>query len=54
MNNKNLIIIGIWAFLIILLAGFFIVGIELVFMSYIVLFVMGFIFSIVTSYLPEK
>ena len=54
MNSKNLIIAGIWAFLIIYLAGFFIVGIKMDFVVYLILFILGFIFSIITTYLPEK
>ncbi len=54
MNNRNLIIIGIWTFLITLVAGFFIFEIEIEFIGYLILFILGFIFSIITTYLPEK
>ena len=54
MNPKNLIIIGIWAFLIVLLSGFFIYEIGMEFFGYVILFLLGFIFSIITLYLPVK
>lgn len=54
MNPKNLIIIGIWAFLIVLVAGFFIFQIEMEFFGYLIFLVLGFIFSIIVTYLPEK
>jgi hypothetical protein len=54
MNNKNIIILGIWTFLIVLVAGFFIFEIEMEFFGYLILFILGFIFSIIATYLPEK
>lgn len=54
MNSENLIIIGIWAFLIIVVVGFFILELDITFFSYVVLFFLGVTFSILILYLPKK
>ena len=54
MNSKNIIILGLWIFLIVLVCSFFIFEIELEFFGYLILFILGFIFSIITFYLPER
>ena len=50
MDSKNIIIIGIWSFVIILIIGFFILGIELDFFGYIILLFLGFILSIIIEW----
>ena len=54
MKSENLIIIGIWTFLIIVVVGFVILELDITFFSYLVLFFLGAIFSIIILYLPKK
>jgi hypothetical protein len=54
MKSENLIIMGIWTFLITVVVGFFIFEIEITFFSYLVLFFLGALFSILVLYLPKK
>ena len=54
MKTKDLIIIGIWAFLIITVMGLFIYETEITFASYLLLFFLGVIFSILTLYIPDR
>ena len=54
MKSENLIIIGIWAFLITVVVGLFIFEFDITFFSYLVLFFLGAVFSILVLYLPKK
>jgi len=54
MESKHLIIAGIWAFVIIIIIGFFTTGIKLEFVGYIVLLFLAFIFSLITEFLLTR
>jgi len=53
MKSKNLIIIGIWSFLIASILLLFFSGNDISFVGYIVLVTTGFIFSMLATVLQE-
>lgn len=54
MESKHIIIAGIWAFVIIILIGFFVMGTELEFFGYLILLFIAFVFSLITEFLLTK
>lgn len=54
MESKHIIIAGIWAFVIIIIIGFFIMGTELIFFGYLFLLFIAFVLSLITEFLLTK
>jgi len=54
MESKHIIVAGIWAFVIILIIGFFVMGTELEFFGYLILLFIAFVFSLITEFLLTK
>jgi len=54
MESKHIIIAGIWAFVIIIIIGFFVTGTEMEFLGYLILLFIAFVFSLITEFLLAK